>query len=414
MREYYESPRWMYKYQNCSLPVVLDTYSKCSYGCLYCLSRFQRALTRCYDNRTFYEKDVKQFNVNFIKGLFKGENKLNGIESWLHAKKAVQWGGLSDPFDENERKLGASLQLLEFLSEIRYPLSISTKGTWVFDDERYLNAFKAYGDRLHIKFSIITTDERAASRIECGVPSPAERLRAMAIASKLGVHTTLRLRPFIVGLSDLCMPDLVTAAAKAGAYSLSTEFLCIDRRMPRSVRRLFDALSKVLGYDIVDFYIKNSRSDTYMRLNSEIKAPIFYKLKSLCDRAGLKFYNSDLDFRELAETCCCCGAPDCFNYSTGTLVQALKLAQKNGSVHFSQIYEDLSLLRGSSLITCINPNTAVRKRKFANFSLFDYVRYLWNTPDETHSPKNEFRDTLLPGERDRSGDLVYYFNKKII
>lgn len=81
MSEFYESPRWMYKYQNCSLPVVFDTYSKCSYGCLYCLSRFQRA--NKWGDKSIYEIDVKQFNVDFIKGLFKGENKLDGIENWV-------------------------------------------------------------------------------------------------------------------------------------------------------------------------------------------------------------------------------------------------------------------------------------------------------------------------------------------
>lgn len=411
---YYESPRWMFKYQNCAFPVVLDTYSKCSYGCLYCLSQFQRSNKR-FDGKSQYERPLLSFNVDRIIDLFNGECDINGTAGWISARRAIQWGGLSDPFDENERRLGKSLKLLHFLSEIQYPISISTKAAWFCTDDRYVRVLKNYGKNLHIKFSIITTDEAQAKKIERGVPAPKERFDAMSIASSLGVHTTLRLRPFIIGLSDVCIKDLISNARASGAKSLSTEFLCIDRRSGASVREAFRELSSVLGYDIVAFYKKNSRSDTYMRLNESIKHPIFSKIAALCNYYGIAFYNSDLDCRELTRTCCCCGAPDCFSYSRGTLVNALKLAQYNGKVRFSDIYgQELKLMDGVRYRDVINTGTALHKRKLYNFSLAGYVRYLWNTPEETHSPKNEFRDALLPDGVDENGDIIYAFNRRAL
>lgn len=40
----YGSPRWTGEIADCSLPVTFDTYSNCSFGCVYCFSQYQRAI----------------------------------------------------------------------------------------------------------------------------------------------------------------------------------------------------------------------------------------------------------------------------------------------------------------------------------------------------------------------------------
>ena len=40
----YGSPRWTNEIADCSLPVTFDTYSNCSFGCVYCFSQYQRGL----------------------------------------------------------------------------------------------------------------------------------------------------------------------------------------------------------------------------------------------------------------------------------------------------------------------------------------------------------------------------------
>ena len=40
----YGSPRWTNEIADCSMPMTFDTYSNCSFGCLYCFSQFQRGL----------------------------------------------------------------------------------------------------------------------------------------------------------------------------------------------------------------------------------------------------------------------------------------------------------------------------------------------------------------------------------
>ena len=40
----YQSPRWSGEIADCSLPMTLDTYSNCSFGCVYCFSQYQRGI----------------------------------------------------------------------------------------------------------------------------------------------------------------------------------------------------------------------------------------------------------------------------------------------------------------------------------------------------------------------------------
>lgn len=42
--ETYQSPRWTGEIADCSLPVTFDTYSNCSFGCVYCFSQYQRGI----------------------------------------------------------------------------------------------------------------------------------------------------------------------------------------------------------------------------------------------------------------------------------------------------------------------------------------------------------------------------------
>ena len=44
LKENYTSPRWTGEIADCSLPMTLDTYSNCAFGCVYCFSQFQRSV----------------------------------------------------------------------------------------------------------------------------------------------------------------------------------------------------------------------------------------------------------------------------------------------------------------------------------------------------------------------------------
>ena len=291
----YESPRWTGEIADCTLPLTFDTYSNCSFGCVYCFSQYQRGIGE--GAKDYYNKEVKAVNPEKIKKLFGGEIPDSQFYEYIRTKRPIQWGGLSDQFDGYEKKYGVTYDILKYLKEINYPICFSTKSAWVFKDPKYQELFEG-ADNWNVKFSIITLDENDASKIEVGVPTPQERLEAMKIYNGLSKGgTTLRLRPFIIGVSDKTYLDLIRAAADAGASAVTTEFFCLEMRAINTAKEHYKVISECAGFDIVDFYRKYSNGSGYLRLNRKIKEKYIKNMQDLCHELGLRFYVSDEHFK---------------------------------------------------------------------------------------------------------------------
>ena len=142
----YCSPRWSGEILDCSMPMTFDQYDHCSYNCLYCFSFYQKALKAFNPlfphqvGKHYQAMDIRSVNINKIKRMFLLERECQ-FSDYIRQKIPMQWGGLSDPFDNFEKKEGIGLELLEFFKEINYPLCFSTKGCWWVYDRRYLNLF---------------------------------------------------------------------------------------------------------------------------------------------------------------------------------------------------------------------------------------------------------------------------------
>lgn len=410
----YLSPRWTGEIADCSLPVTMDTYSNCSFDCVYCFSQYQRGIGGGAED--YKLKHVKAINVDRVKKIFSGENKDSTFYQYVKDKRPIQYGGLSDQFDGFERKYGCTYELLKYLREINYPICFSTKSAWVFHDPKYQELFRG-ADNWNVKFSIITLDENDAKRIEVGVPSPQERLKAMAEYNKLSKGgTTLRLRPFIVGVSDKTYLDLIKAAKDAGATAVTTEFFCLELRSIKQAREHYQRISDVCGFDIVDFYRRYSNGAGYLRLNRKVKEPYIKKMQELCDKLGMRFYVSDAHFKECSNNCCCCALDKDWNYSRGNFSAALQIAKKQGVVHWSDIAGDMDFLNFSAVRAdgCqIARSSSESTAKFKDMTMKDYLRYLWNAPRRGQSPYKMFERVLMPDGVDDNGDIVYRFNNDV-
>lgn len=406
----YDSPRWTGEITDCSLPVTLDTYSNCSFDCVYCFSQYQRGVGASA-NDYFANKDVKCVNIDRIKKLFDPNHK-SSFQGYIKDKRPIQWGGLSDQFDGFEKKYGKTLELLKFFKEKNYPISFSTKSAWVFHDDRYLELFE-HQDNWNMKFSIITLDEKAAAKIEKGVPTPKERLEAMKIYSQLNNGgATLRLRPFILGMTDKTYEDLIIAAHDNGATALTTEFFCLERRAVNIAKAHYDAISEVVGADIVDFYARHSKGSGYLRLNRKIKEPYVKKMKELCDKLGMRFYVSDAHFKECCSGSCCCGLPEEWEYSRGNFSYALQLCKKNGEVRFSDIKEHMDFYDDSFIsINGLTDGKSEIKAKFVGMSMPEVLRYYWNNPNRGQSPYRMFGGVMQPMGKDGEGNIVYVYDQ---
>lgn len=408
----YGSPRWTAEIADCSMPMTFDTYSNCSFNCRYCFSQFQRENGKCGEH--YRAKEVKSVTVEKIKNMFLHPDD-SQFGQYIKARKVMQWGGLSDEFDGYEKVYGKTLELLKFFKSINYPLCFSTKGVWWTKDERYMSLVRGQKN-WNFKFSIITLDKMKARIIEDGVPSPQERLDAIKRIADAGAGgATLRLRPFIIGVSSPTYLELIKRAHEAGAGALSTEFFCMDCRS-KSLRARMPMFNKLCGFDLWKFYTKYSQHGGYMRLNRKVKEPFVMNMKRLCDKLGMRFYVSDAHFKELCCNGSCCGLSSDWNYSRGQFCEALCIARHKGIVKWSDISKDIYALHGGYLwrkAYGYNTNSAELRAKFMNFTMADYLRWLWNSPKAGQSPYEMFGGIIRPDGKDENGDLIYkYYGKQ--
>ena len=258
LKQNYTSPRWTGEIADCSMPMTFDTYSKCAYNCQYCFAYFQKSHTvsgymapekpRCVN-------PTKVMNL-FLAAERNDKDRVSKNERqffpYIQNRRIMQWGGMADEFDEWERRFGVTLELLKFFDKIDYPLSMSTKAAWWTEDERYMELFRRHSHNWHVKISIITTDPKKARAIEKGCPTPQARLAAIKHLADAGIHVTLRLRPYIIGVSD-DYHELIKAAHEAGADSVTTEFFCMETRATEDLKKRYANMSKVCGFDIYDY-----------------------------------------------------------------------------------------------------------------------------------------------------------------
>ena len=406
----YQSPRWTGEIADCSLPLTFDTYSNCSFGCVYCFSQYQRGIGGAKED--YFSKKVKAVNPEKLKKIFSLEDKNNQFYQYIKTRRPIQYGGLSDQFDGFEKKYGVTYEILKYLREINYPNCFSTKSAWVFHDPKYRELFEG-ADNWNVKFSIITLDEKDAKRIEVGVPTPRERLDAMREYNKLSKGgTTLRLRPFIVGVSDKTYLDLIKEAADAGASAVTTEFFCLEMRSIKQAREHYQVISDCAGFDIVEFYRRYSNGSGYLRLNRKVKEKYIHKMRDLCHELGMRFYVSDAHFKECSDNCCCCALPPSWDYSRGHFAAALQIAKKTGKVQWSDIEKDMYFLDFEyRKAQGFNVNSSENRAKFDGMSMKDYLRYLWNNPKRGQSPYKIFERVLKPDGVDENGDIIYKYDQ---
>ena len=394
------------------MPMTFDTYSNCSFGCLYCFSQFQRAIGG--GKEKYLQKSVKNVNPYKIKMMFLEPDKYAGqFSTYIKQRRVMQWGGLSDEFDGYERKYGVTLDLLKFFKEIDYPLCFSTKAVWFTKDERYMDLIRGQKN-WNFKFSIITKDEQKARVMEKGVPEPEERLKAIErIANAEAGGATLRLRPFIIGISTPTYLDLIREAGNRGATALSTEFMCVEQRSNK-LKEAMPIFNELCGFDFMEFYKKYSVSSGYLRLNRKVKEPFIRNMKAVCDEIGMRFYVSDAHFKELCANGSCCGLPKDWNYSRGQFCEALQIAKEKGFVHYSDIQKDIDELHQYpwGRATGYNAQSSEKRAHFYGMTMAAYMRWLWNNPNAGQSPYKLFEGVLIPDGKDERGNIIYKYKRQ--
>ncbi len=142
--------------------------------------------------------------------------------------------GVTDPYQPVERKLGITRGVLQVLARYRNPVGIITKNALVTRDIDVLAEMAAWNG-VSVFLSVTTLDEALRSRLEPRTSTAANRLRAVRELAAAGVPVGVNVAPIIPGLTDHEVPDILAAAAEAGATYAGYTLL----RLPGAVADVF-------------------------------------------------------------------------------------------------------------------------------------------------------------------------------
>ncbi len=429
----YDGIRFSADAMDCAIPIALDSHSGCSYNCTYCFSNnLQRAFDR---NNRLLKAAVetgslyKEWPIYQLEKFLARECKdaqSQAMYSLMDQGAPIQLGALGDPFDDLEMHSGWAKKAIPLFIKYKQPVRISTKGGRALQMKEYLDLFAENPRQFWVAWSIICNDDERIAKVDINAPVTLERLKAMKSLTDIGVHCSLRFRPFIPGLSDAHPGEpeawsvLMERARAAGAEAISFEFIFLAAVLTPRQKAMYQLMFKAVGNPhFGEWWNSHSNpAETCRRAKRSLKHDMTMKVYHKAKELGLRFGISDPHFKELNDTGCCCGMPEDDEWfgkwsrrqMTEVVVQARRAHERGEKRLFS--YSDwrpewAHMVPLTSMVPAGNWHN-YRRKKYKTWG--DQMRDKWNDPKSPRGPYNYFGKVLIPiGIDKHTQDLVYEY-----
>ena len=204
----------------------LNVYRGCEHGCAYCYARPTHEYLGFSPGLDFETKIVVKYHA---PELLRQE-----LASPKWKPQCLAMSGVTDCYQPVERKLQLTRRVLEVLLDFHNPVGIVTKNHLVTRDVDLL-AELAKLNAAVVYISITTLDPELTPKLEPRASLPKMRLAAIKTLHEAGVPVGVMLAPMIPGLNDHEMPNILAAAAAAGAQSAGL----VPLRLPFAVKDIF-------------------------------------------------------------------------------------------------------------------------------------------------------------------------------
>lgn len=423
----YSGLRFTSDAMDCSLPIAIDSHSGCSYSCLYCFANnLTRAVDRVYiqklpaflDRKSIYsEWPIGQLE-KFLNQELKSETP-KAMYPLLDQGMPIQLGALGDPLDDIEPATGWLLKAIPLFIKHKIPVRVGTKGAKTMLLKKYRDAFHQSPEQFWFAFSIITANNRKIEAVDWAAPNATTRLKAMREYAKAGHPVSLRLRPYLPGISD-DWKTLMYKAAEAGAKAISFEFVFLEAALTDRQKVMYDMMFKAMGNPkFQDEWMEASNpKESCRRASRALKFDITMQIRDYAHELGFTFGISDPHFKEFNDTGSCCGFRDddpwFGKYSrrqmTDVIVKMRKAWQKGKRrlMTYQDWGPEWAENIGSSVLIAM-PTTAARTREKQTFGM--HMRNKWNDPSHPRGPWIYFAKQIQPIGVDKiTGDVVYEYS----
>jgi len=397
----------------------------CSFGCLYCFSNY---LSRAVERKRMggFKPVLRAISTKQISDILDrrrvaGENLTNTLIDEVSKHGIVQWGALGEGFDRFEERYGVSLELMDIFNRNDIKVRISTKSTLLAQD-RYLEKLKR--GKYTVSFSIITSDDEMAKKMELGVPTSSERFSAMRKLAEEGIRVHLRYRPIFMPLMERRVGSggeedwkvMIDKAVDAGAKAISYEMVFLTKGPTYQQRRRDAMMDKVMGVPFTSWWRSESiPAQECQRANRLLKYDGMMKIRDYAHERGLIVGISDPHFKEYSDSSSCCGFlnddPVWGNFWKKSLLNAVvegRKAFERGEPYYVS-YDDTVEEWTKKVEVGYMFSIPRRHKYYEGWTLYEHLRNKWNTPKYARSPYNYFEGILFPDYLDDEKNIVYRY-----
>jgi DNA repair photolyase len=204
----------------------VNPYRGCYHGCAYCYARPTHQYLDWGAGTDFERKLAVKVNAPEVL-----RRELQR-PSWQG--EPIHFSGNTDCYQPLEASYELTRRCLEVCLAQRNPVTVVTKGSLIRRDAELLAHLKTVaGATVHI--SIPFADPALSRALEPYAATPEQRLETIARLTAVGIPTGVMVAPLIPGLNDRQIPEILSAAARAGAVTAAMTLL----RLPREVLPVF-------------------------------------------------------------------------------------------------------------------------------------------------------------------------------
>ena len=270
------------KFAICGLPIRVDTYKTCSFGCKYCFANNRKIMEF---QKILQIGNIKQVEQKLEKVLIKKQvDNTNFLETLI--SEGITWhcGGMSDPFQPIEKKLGITKQLIEISNKYKVHILFSTKSDTVYGAN--INPL------LHT-FQLSITNINDMKNIEPNVPSIERRYKFFRELKEKGFKVGIRIQPFIPNISTL---EIVKMFKDADNFTLEG-----IKIVPQNQEHK-EFILKELGLNKEDFTQMG-----LLNLKPSVRLEMYKPFIEYFEKNNIPYSIADNDLHFIGTNKCCCG-----------------------------------------------------------------------------------------------------------
>lgn len=270
------------KFAICGLPIRVDTYKNCTFGCKYCFANCRKIMEF---GKEFQIGNIKQVE-RLLHKIFdlKKINKENLLEVLISQKITWHCGGMSDPFQPIEKELGITKQLIDLSNKYEIPILFSTKSNTIYDCN--------INPKLHT-FQLSITNIYDRKDIEPNVPSVESRYKFYKDLKEKGFKVGIRIQPFLPNITDL---KLVEMFKDADNFTLEGIKIVPQNKEHK------EYILKILNLNKDDFTQMG-----LLNLKPTIRLDMYKPFIEYFKKNNIPFSIADNDLHYIGTNKCCCG-----------------------------------------------------------------------------------------------------------